>query len=139
MPQSSQKSTILKELSDDDIDEISVDDVPQSFEKVPIGVALSQMDYADSAFITAEIAEASAAYSDRNTYGISVFSRIADLKNTEQGLLLQLVTSSITFDAAEAALRASVAEADIEALLGAVKDMLAQKSLMVSCTGSSVH
>ena len=132
VPQSSQKSTILKELSDEDIDEISVDDVPQSFEKVPIGVALSQMDYADSAFITSEIAEASAAYCDRNTYGISVFSRIADLKDTEQGLLLQLFTSSITFDTAESALRASVAEADLEALLGAVKDTLAQKSLMVS-------
>lgn len=132
MPQCSQKSTILKEISDDDINEISVDDVPQSFEKVPIGVALSQMDCADSAFITSEIAEASAAYSDRNTYGISVFSRIAALKDTEQGLLLQVFTRSITFDAAESALRASVAEVGIEALLGAVKDLLAQKSLMVS-------
>lgn len=132
MPQCSLKSTILKELSDDDIDEISVDNIPQSFERVPIGVALSQMNHADSAFITSEIAVASEAYSDRNTYGSSVFSRIAALKDMEQGIILQLFTGSITLDSAAAALAASVSEADEAVLLGAVKDLLARKSVMVS-------
>jgi hypothetical protein len=112
VPQLSGKSAILKKLVPDGIDEISVDDVPQSYEKVPIGVVLSQLSQPNSSHVSSSAEE----FVDKNTYGQSVFSRIAELKEAEQGLLIKLFTGSVSFSDSEAALRASVSESDREIL-----------------------
>jgi hypothetical protein len=127
VPQLSGKSAILKKLVPDGIDEISVDDVPQSYEKVPIGVALSQLGQPNSSHVSSSAEE----FVDKNTYGQSVFSRIADLKEAEQGLLIKLFSGSVSFSDSEAALRASVSESDREILLCTVQDALAHNSKMV--------
>lgn len=127
MPQLSGKSAILKKLAPDGIDEISLDDVPQSYEKVPIGIALTQMDHPNSSYISLSAEE----FVDKNTYGQSVFSRIAELKETEQGLLIKLFTGSASFSDSEAALRASVSESDREMFMRTTQEALAHNSKMV--------
>ena len=127
VPQLSGKSAILRKLVPDGIDEISVDDVPQSYEKVPIGVVLTQLDQPNSSHVSSSAEE----FVDKNTYGQSVFSRIAELKETEQGLLIKLFTGSVSFTDSEAALRASVSESDREIFLRTIKGALKHNSKMV--------
>lgn len=127
MPQLSGKSATLKKLVPYGIDEISVDDVPQSYEKIPVGVALTQLSHSNSSYATTSTEE----YVDKNTYGQSVFSRVAELKETEQGLLLALFTGSVSFSDCEAALRASVSESDSEIFLRSIASALARAAVMV--------
>jgi hypothetical protein len=126
VPQLSGKSAILKKLVPDGIDEISVDDVPQSYEKVPIGVALTQLGQPNSSHVSSP-----EEFVDKNTYGQSISSRIAKLKEAEEGLLIKLFTGLVSFSDSEAALRASVSESDREIFLCTVENALANNSKMV--------
>lgn len=98
-------------------------DVPQSYETVPLGAFLSQLGY------TSE--EPSEEYSDKKTYGISVFLRIAEQKESELGILVQLFSGNVLLPAVENDLSASVAEEDRGVLLAAVKQAVAKKQTLV--------
>jgi hypothetical protein len=113
------------------VEEIGPEYVPQCFEKVPISTVLSQFGYADSAYCTSEIAATSESYSDRNIYGTPVFSRIASMKDTQQGLLLQLFTTSSSFNDVEVALGVSVCDSHRDVFMKAVKMVYADKPVMV--------
>ena len=118
------------------MEEIGPEHVPQCFEKVPISIVLSQFGYADSAYCksgTSESAATSASegYSDRNIYGTPVFSRITSMKDTQQGLLLQLFTTSSSFNDVEVALRVSVCDIHRDVFMKAVKMVYADIPVMV--------
>ena len=133
VPQCSGKAQFLEGLANDGLEEIGPENVPQSFEKVPIGTVLSQLGYSNSTFCTSEISAASESYADRNIYGTPVFSRIASLKDTQQGLLIQLFTSCSSFSEIEVALGAAVVEAHRDIFIKSVKNVFAQTPIMVRC------
>ena len=132
IPQCSGKAQFLKCLMNDGFEEIGPESVPQSFEKVPIGTVLSQLGHSSSTFCTSEISSASESYTDRNIYGTPVFSRIASLKDTQQGLLTQLFTSCSSFSEIEVALGASVHETHRDIFIKSVKNIFAVSPVMVS-------
>jgi hypothetical protein len=133
VPHCSGKEEFLKRLTAEGVEEIGPEYVPQCFEKVPISTVLSQFGYADSAYCTSETAATSASegYSDRNIYGTPVFSRIASMKDTQQGLLLQLFTTSSTFNDVEVALGVSVCDTHRDVFMKAVKRVYADMPVMV--------
>lgn len=131
VPHCSGKEEFLKRLTTEGLEEVGPECIPQCFEKVPISTVLSQFGYADSAYCTSEMAATSESYSDRNIYGTPVFSRIASMKDTQQGLLIQLFTTSSSFNDVEVALGASVCDSHRDVFIKAVKKVYADMPVMV--------
>ena len=70
-------------------------------------------------------------YYDKNTYGLSVFARILELKESEQGSLVLLFSGSVLFSDVKHVLSAAVSEGDRKDFLTAIKHALEQKATLV--------
>ena len=112
------------------MEDIATDDVPQVYEKVPIGAFLNLLGYPNEKFsITNENGDG---YSDKNTYGKSVFSRINEVSQEEQGLLALLFSGTRTFLEVEGSLVATLPEGETGSLfMEVVKEISEQKYSMV--------
>ena len=112
------------------MEDIATDDVPQVYEKVPIGAFLNLLGYPNEKFsITNENDEG---YSDKNTYGKSVFSRINEVSQEEQGLLALLFSGTRTFLEVEGSLVATLPEGETGSLfMEVVKEISEQRYSMV--------
>mmetsp|Transcript_5429 Transcript_5429/g.5567 ORF Transcript_5429/g.5567 Transcript_5429/m.5567 type:complete len:422 (-) Transcript_5429:747-2012(-) len=128
------KKTYLKNLVQNGVDEVSIDDIPQLYEKVPVVTFLKQLDLENDYSGKIEASEPSNIYADKNTYGVSIFSRISDMKDTEQGLLSLLFTGACTFKDIEVPLRSALPEKIIEAYISVVKKAIKNNETMVSKT-----
>ena len=127
-PQCSGKTTYLKSLLVEGVDDIATDNIPQVYEKVPVESFLNRIG----------LSKDNSVYEDRTTYGISVFNRIEEISRLEQGLLTALFAGKKTFNEIESNLLSVLPEDESRAdFLAALKEVLAQKRKMVSFASSS--
>lgn len=122
-PQCSGKTTYLKNLVPEGVEDVSTDDVPQVYDKVPVGAFTNRISFPDD----------NTSYEDRRSYGISLLTRIDQISNEEQGLLCLLFTGQKDYSQIESRLLAALPDEGngrIE-FLAALKSVLAQKYTMV--------
>ena len=126
-PQCSGKTTYLKGLLVEGVDDIATDNIPQVYEKVPVESFLNRIG----------LSKDSSSYEDRTTYGISVFNRIEEISRLEQGLLTALFTGKKSFSEIESSLLAVLPEDETKAdFMSALKEVIALKRKMVSSNSS---
>ena len=126
-PQCSGKTTYLKSLLVEGVDDIATDNIPQVYEKVPVESFLNRIG----------LSKDSSSYEDRTTYGTSVFNRIEEISRLEQGLLTALFTGKKSFSEIESSLLAVLPEDETKAdFMAALKEVIALKRKMVSPNSS---
>ena len=122
-PQCAGKTTYLKSLLVEGVDDIATDNIPQVYEKVPVESFLNRLG----------LSKDSSVYEDRTTYGTSVFNRIEEISRLEQGLLTALFTGKKTLSEIEPSLLSVLPDDGSKAeFMAALKEVLAQKRKMVS-------
>lgn len=122
-PQCAGKTTYLKNLVPEGVEDVSTDDVPQVYEKVPVKAFTNRILNPDD----------NDSYVDRRSYGISLLARIDQISNEEQGLLCLLFTGENDYSEIETRLLAALPDEGngrIE-FLAALKSVLAKKYTMV--------
>ena len=126
-PQCAGKTTYLKTILPEGVEDIATDDVPQVYERVPVGAFLDRLGFPNEKFTC------STTYTDRKTHGLSVFCRIDQIALEEQGLLALLFTGTRTFLEIEQSLTKCLPEGSIRnQFIDVVKEVAAQNLSMVS-------
>ena len=129
-PQCAGKTTFVNNLLPEGIEDIAIDDVPQSYEKVPLGTFLKQLGY-DTEHST--VTELGVEYSDKKTYGMSVLTRISQIATEEQGILAVPFSGTRSFVDVRESLVAVLPEGDVaEMFLEVVEDIVCHYYTMVS-------
>jgi hypothetical protein len=122
-PQCAGKTTFLRNLLPEGLEDIATDDVPQVYERVAVGTFIEQIGSSNS--ISVDL--------DRKTYGVSIFTRIRELVGMEQSLLTLLLTGTRSFGEIEPSLVAALPEeGDTKTeFLAALKEVLLKNVKMV--------
>lgn len=125
-PQCAGKTTFLKNLLPEGLEDVATDDVPQVYERVAVGTFVEQIGSSNSVSVDL----------DRKTYGVSIFTRIRELEGMEQSLLTLLLTGTKTFGEIESSLIAALPEESETKteFLAALKEVMAKKVKMVRTT-----
>ena len=122
-PQCAGKTTFLKNLLPEGLEDVATDDVPQVYERIAVGTFIEQIGSLNS--ISVDL--------DRKTYGVSIFTRVRELDGMEQSLLTLLLTGTRTLGEIESSLIAALPEdTDTKTeFLAALKEVLVKNVKMV--------